>query len=57
MEFDINLESERGEVLATVGDPQNLLHDFLNGQLPSNLRWISREFEKVEASTDFDGYG
>jgi hypothetical protein len=22
MEFDINLESERGEVLATVGDPQ-----------------------------------
>ena len=24
MEFDINLESERGEVLATAGDPQNL---------------------------------
>jgi hypothetical protein len=29
MEFDINLESERGEVLATVGDPQNLLHRLL----------------------------
>jgi hypothetical protein len=23
--------------------------DFLNGQLPSNLRWISREFGRVEA--------
>jgi hypothetical protein len=29
MEFDINLESERDEVLATVGDPQNLLHRLL----------------------------
>jgi hypothetical protein len=26
MGFAINLESERGEVLATVSDPQNLLH-------------------------------
>jgi hypothetical protein len=29
MEFDINLESERGEVLAAVGDPQNLLYRLL----------------------------
>jgi len=29
MGFDINLESERGEVLATVSDPQNLLHRLL----------------------------
>jgi hypothetical protein len=29
MGFDINLESERGEVLATVTDPQNLLHRLL----------------------------
>ena len=29
MGFDINLESERGEVLATVCDPQNLLHRLL----------------------------
>jgi hypothetical protein len=29
MEFDINLESERGEVLAAVGDPQNLRHRLL----------------------------
>ena len=29
MGFDINLESERGEILATVSDPQNLLHRLL----------------------------
>jgi hypothetical protein len=29
MGFDINLESERGDVLATVSDPQNLLHRLL----------------------------
>src|SRR5580704_4528673 len=29
MGFDINLENERGEVLATVSDPQNLLHRLL----------------------------
>jgi hypothetical protein len=29
MGFDINLEKENGEVLATVGDPQNLLHRLL----------------------------
>ena len=29
MGFDINLESERGEVLATVSDAQNLLHRLL----------------------------
>jgi hypothetical protein len=29
MGFDINLESERGEVLATVSDPQNLLQRLL----------------------------
>jgi hypothetical protein len=29
MGFDINLETENGEVLATVGDPQNLLHRLL----------------------------
>jgi hypothetical protein len=29
MGFDINLEGERGEVLATVSDPTNLLHRLL----------------------------
>jgi hypothetical protein len=29
MGFDINLESERGEILATVSDPTNLLHRVL----------------------------
>jgi hypothetical protein len=29
MGFDINLEKEHGEVLATVGDPKNLLHRLL----------------------------
>jgi hypothetical protein len=48
MEFDINLESERGEVLATVGDPQNRFTDFLNGQLTSNLCWISRAIADVK---------
>lgn len=27
--FDINLEKENGEVLATIGDPKNLLHRVL----------------------------
>jgi len=26
MRFDINLEKETGEVLATVGDPKSVLH-------------------------------
>ena len=29
MGFDINLEKEHGEVLATVGDPKNILHRLL----------------------------
>ena len=29
MGFDINLEREHGEVLATAGDPKNLLHRLL----------------------------
>jgi hypothetical protein len=29
MGFDVNLESERGEVIASVGDPKNLLHRLL----------------------------
>src|SRR5882672_9263198 len=33
MGFDINLEKERGEVLATVGDPTNLLHRLLERSL------------------------
>jgi hypothetical protein len=31
--FDINLESQRGEVLATVGDPKNFLHRLLEQSL------------------------
>jgi len=34
MGFDINLESERGEILATVSDPQNLLHRLLERSIP-----------------------
>ena len=33
MGFDINLETERGEVLATVADPKNLLHPLLERSL------------------------
>jgi hypothetical protein len=34
MGIDINLESERGEVLATVADPKNHLHRLLERSLP-----------------------
>jgi hypothetical protein len=34
MGFDINLESERGEVIATVADPTNLLHRLIERSLP-----------------------
>lgn len=34
MGFDINLESERGKVLATVVDPKNLLHRLIERSLP-----------------------
>jgi len=34
MGFDINLESERGEVLATVADPKNLLHRLIERSAP-----------------------
>lgn len=34
MGLDINLESERGEILATIGDPQNLLHRLLERSIP-----------------------
>lgn len=34
MGFDINLESERGEVLATVADRKNLLHRLIERSLP-----------------------
>ena len=29
MGFDINLETERGKILKTVGDPKNLLHNLM----------------------------
>lgn len=38
MGFDINLEKETGEVLATVGDPKNLLHQLLERSLADEPR-------------------
>lgn len=37
MGFDINLEKENGVVLATVGDPKNLLHRLLERSLSTQL--------------------
>jgi hypothetical protein len=34
MGFDINLQTERGEVLKTVSDPQNLVHRLLERSIP-----------------------
>jgi hypothetical protein len=44
--FDINLETERGEVLATVADPQNHLH-----------RLFQRSFEEEPLLVEIDWYG
>src|SRR5215470_10399154 len=33
MGFDVNLETERGEILKTVGDPKNLLHRLMERSL------------------------
>jgi hypothetical protein len=38
MGFDINLEKERGEVVATVEDPKNLLHRVLERSLVDEPR-------------------
>ena len=46
MGFDINLESERGEVLATVSDAQNLLHRLLERSIT---------IEPVLAEIDWNG--
>jgi hypothetical protein len=44
--FDINLESERGEVLATVVDPQNYLH-----------RLFERSLKEEPLLPEIDCYG
>jgi hypothetical protein len=46
MGFDINLETERGEVLATVSDPTNLLH-----------RLLERSFSLEPVLEEIDWYG
>jgi hypothetical protein len=46
MGFAINLEREDGEVLATVGDPQNLLH-----------RLLERSFAAEPFLSEIDWYG
>jgi hypothetical protein len=38
MGFDINLETERGEVLASIGDPKNLLHRLMERSLADEPR-------------------
>jgi hypothetical protein len=46
MGFDINLEKEHGEVLATVEDPKNLLHRLLER---------SQAVEPLLAEIDWNG--
>ncbi len=46
MGFEINLEKENGQVLATVADPQNLLH-----------RLLERSYAAVPLLVEIDWYG
>src|SRR3954463_1100151 len=46
MGFDINLETERGEILATVSDPKNHLH-----------RLIERSLQDDPQLAEIDWYG
>jgi len=46
MGFDINLETERGEILSTISDPKNLLH-----------RLLERAFDEEPLLVELDWYG
>jgi hypothetical protein len=46
MGFDVNLEDERGEILATISDPKNLLH-----------RLLERAMEEEPRLAEIDWYG